>query len=144
VKTRLLRTVTLCALAGLLLQTRCNRDVQDIPYVPVDFTLNVNLPAYMNLNVPTGYVLVAGGSRGIVVYRYTTDTFVALDRHSTYDIAAGCQVQVSDDGIFLQDPDTCSTSQWYIFDGTVAEGPATLSLQRYYTSWNPPILRVYN
>jgi hypothetical protein len=38
------------------------------------------------------------GSRGIVVYRYTTDTFVAFDRHSTYDIAAGCQVQVSDDG----------------------------------------------
>ena len=139
---RHLRPLGWVLLAGLLLSTRCNRDVQDIPYVPVDFTLNVNLPAYMNLSVPTGYVLVAGGSRGIVVYRYTTDTFVAFDRHSTYDIAAGCQV--SDDGIFLVDPDTCSTSQWYIFDGTVAEGPATLSLHRYYTSWNPPILRVYN
>lgn len=141
---RTLRLFSCVLLAGLLLSTRCNRDVQDIPYVPVDFTLNVNLPAYMNLSVPTGYVLVAGGSRGIVVYRYTSDTFVAFDRHSTSDIAAGCQVQVSDDGIFLVDPDTCSTSQWYIFDGTVAQGPATLSLHRYYTSWNPPILRVYN
>lgn len=129
-------------LAPLLVQARCDSIQQDIPYVPVDFEINVNLPAYINLSVPTGHMLVSGGSRGIVLYRYTLDQFVALDRHATHDIPEGCQVTVSDDGLFLEDP--CSDSRWLIIDGSVIEGPATLPLHRYYTSWNPPVLRVYN
>ena len=130
------------ALGPLLMQAKCNEIQQDIPYVPVDFDINLDLPAYQPLNVPTGHVLLTGGSQGIVVYRYTVDQFVAIDRHATYDIPANCAVDVSDDGLFLEDP--CSESQWLIIDGSVMNGPATLPLHRYYTSWTPPVLRIYN
>jgi hypothetical protein len=77
---------------------------QYIPYVPVDFSVNVNLPAYIDLSVPSGHVLVNGGSQGIVLYRYTLDQFVALDRHATADIPSNCQVEVAEDGLMLIDP----------------------------------------
>ena len=125
-----------------LIQSKCDTVQQDIPYVPVDFDINIDLPAYQPLAVPTGNVLLTGGSKGIVIYRYNNDQFVAIDRHATYDIPEGCAVEVSEDGLFLEDP--CSDSQWLIIDGPVINGPATIPLHRYYTSWNSPILRVYN
>ena len=132
----------LLAIAPMLMQARCDSVQQDIPFVPVDFDINLDLPAYQPLNVPTGHVLLTGGSKGIVVYRYTADQFVALDRHATYDIPAGCAVEVSEDGLFLEDP--CSESQRLILDGSVMNGPATIPLHGYYIRWTPPILRVFN
>lgn len=129
-------------IAGALIQSRCNDPNQYIPYVPVDFSINVNLPNYMDLSVPSGHILVNGGSKGIILYRYTLDDFVALDRHATADIPAGCQVQVAEDGLMLIDP--CGNSEWLIIDGSVVSGDATLPLHRYATQWTPPILRVYN
>lgn len=129
-------------LAGALIQSRCNDVNQYIPYVPVDFSINVNLPNYIDLTVPSGHILVNGGSQGIIIYRYTLDDFIALDRHATADIPAGCQVQVAEDGLMLVDP--CGNSEWLIIDGSVVSGDATLPLHRYATQWTPPILRVYN
>ena len=130
--------------AFLLLQSSCEQNNQNIPYVPVNFDLNLNLPSYNSLNYPGEHLILQGGSKGIVVYRYTTDEFVVLDRHSTFDVTQGCNVTVESDGITLSDDNDCSNSKWLILDGTVMQGPATLSLHRYRTNWNPPILQVYN
>ena len=128
--------------ALMLLQSKCNDAQQFIPYVPVDFSVNVNLPAYIDLSVPSGHVLVSGGSQGIILYRYTLDQFVALDRHSTFDIPANCQVEVTEDGLLISDP--CSNSEWLISDGSVVSGDAIYPLHRYATQWNDPVLRVFN
>ena len=72
------RSAAIALGALVLLQARCNDPQQFIPYVPVDFSVNVNLPAYIDLSVPSGHVLVSGGSQGIILYRYTLDEFVAL------------------------------------------------------------------
>ncbi|HBL38735.1 MAG TPA: hypothetical protein DDZ19_06620 [Flavobacteriales bacterium] len=136
------RGFTLVLLAALLTQSRCNDPEQFIPYVPVDFSVNLNLPAYLNITVPSGHITVTGGSKGIILYRYTLDQFVALDRHATADIAAGCQVEVSEDGLILTDP--CSNSEWLIIDGSVVSGDAIYPLHRYATQWNDPILTVFN
>ncbi len=129
-------------LTAFLTQSRCNDPEQFIPYVPVDFSVNVNLPAYINLTVPSGHVTVTGGSKGIILYRYTLDQFVALDRHATTDIPEGCQVEVSEDGLIITDP--CSNSEWLIIDGSVISGDAVYPLHRYATQWNDPILTVFN
>ena len=89
-------------------------------------------------------MLLEGGSKGLIVYRYTADQFVVLDRHSTFDVALGCQVTVDIDGLLISDHSDCSDSKWLIIDGSVNQGPAVLPLHRYRTSWNPPILSVYN
>ena len=138
----LARMIGLCLFTALLCQSKCNDRDQFIPYVPVDFQVNVDLPAYIDLSIPSGHIQVSGGSQGIILYRYTLDQFVALDRHATADISAACQVQLEEDGLILSDP--CSDSKWLIIDGSVLEGSATVPLHRYATSWNPPILRVYN
>lgn len=130
--------------AYFLMQSSCDQNNQNIPYVPVNFDLNINLPAYTSLNYPGEHLIVQGGSKGIIVYRYTIDEFVVLDRHSTFDVTLGCKVFVESDGITLSDENECSESKWLIIDGSVMQGPATLPLHRYRTSWNPPILHVYN
>ena len=67
---------------------------------------------------------------------------MVLDRHATSDIEIGCQVNVTSDGLTINDNLECSESKWLIIDGTVMQGPAILPLHRYSTSWNPPILSV--
>jgi|TARA_B110000444_G_scaffold253600_1_gene284734 hypothetical protein len=128
----------------LLTQAKCDSSHQNIPYVPVNFDINLNLPAYNSLNFPSEHLLIAGGSNGLIIYRYTMDEFVVLDRHSTFDIPLDCQVTVGPDGVTLSDGSECSESQWLILDGSVMQGPALLPLHRYRYSWNPPILHVYN
>jgi len=130
--------------AYFLIQSSCEQNNQNIPYVPVNFDINLNLPSYTSLNFPGEHLIVQGGSKGIIIYRYTMDEFVVLDRHSTFDVTLGCHVAVESDGITLSDESECSASKWIILDGSVMQGPATLPLHRYRTNWNPPILHVYN
>lgn len=132
-------------IAGLCLivlnASRCNRDGQ-IPFVQVDFTLDLNLPSNLPLIAPSGWIYVSGGSRGIIVYRKNTDEFMAYDRHSTFNVDDACRVNVQEDNVLIADE--CSDSKWVITDGSVVNGPATQGLQQYNTIWNPPLLRVYN
>ena len=134
----------LLILLGFLTQAKCDNRVQNIPYVPVNFDINLNLPAYNSLNFPGEHIYVDGGSNGLIIYRYTLDDFVVLDRHATSDIEMGCQVNVTSDGLTINDNSECSESKWLIIDGTVMQGPSILPLHRYSTSWNPPILSVFN
>ena len=128
-----------------MLLTSCKeKEVYPIPNVPVNITLNLDLPSYQNLNAPGGWVYVDGGSRGIVVYR-NFDEFVALDRHSTYESNKDCAI-VSIDTInaFILN-DSCSTSQYNIIDGTVVTGPAKWGLKRYQTNWDGAYtVQIYN
>ena len=113
-----------------------------IPFVDVNIDLNLSLPAYNSLNFPGNWLYISGGSRGLIVYRYTLDEFVVLDRHATFDVGAGCQCTLSEDGYTILDP--CSDSQWYIFDGSIIQGPTTAPLERYTTTWIPPVLSIQN
>ena len=113
-----------------------------IPFVDVNVDLNLALPAYNSLNFPGNWLYISGGSRGLIVYRYTLDEFVVLDRHATFDVGAGCQCTVLADGYTIEDP--CSGSQWYIFDGSIIQGPTTAPLERYTTTWIPPVLTIRN
>lgn len=133
--------LVLLLFAFVTMGSRCNQQDR-IPYVQTDFTLNLNLPAYIDLTVPSGWITVSGGSRGVLIYRISNTDFIAFDRHSPYEIDSGCRVEVEDDNITVVDP--CSNSEWLIIDGTVLSGPATFPLQQFNVSWNPPNLRVYN
>ena len=131
-------------LTVLLTQAKCDNNVQNIPYVPVNLDINLNLPAYNDLNFVSNHIYVNGGSKGLIIYRYTQDIFVVLDRHSTSDIELGCTVSVDDDGLLISDHSDCSESKWLIIDGTVNQGTAILPLHRYGVNWNPPVLSIFN
>jgi nitrite reductase/ring-hydroxylating ferredoxin subunit len=138
----MLKRIAYACLAIVLLGgARCNEQRQ-IPFVQVNFEIDLNLPAYQPLTAPSGWIYVSGGSRGIILYRRSQDEFMAYDRHSTYNVDEACRVTVDEDNILISDP--CSESQWVITDGSVVNGPAVQGLQQYNTSWNPPVLRVFN
>jgi hypothetical protein len=120
----------------------CRDRITQVPDVPVEIVVNVNQPAFFDLTVPTGWVYLTGGSRGIILYRLNPETFVALERHSPYQAENNCAVAVSDDGVIVEDP--CSESSWLITDGSVVNGPTTFPLTTYDVTFNDPFVYITN
>jgi hypothetical protein len=123
-------------------QFGCKDRITQVPDVPVEIVVNINQPAFFDLTVPTGWVYLTGGSRGIILYRLDPETFVALERHSPYQAENNCAAAVSDDGVIVQDP--CSESSWLITDGSVVNGPTTFPLTTYDVSFNDPYVYITN
>ena len=131
-------------LSFILVLHACKREERSgVPITPIDISINVNNPAYADIAVPGGWLYLTGGSMGILVYRSTPETFVALDRHCPYRTADLCRVSVDESELIARDT-TCCNSAFLITDGSVVEGPAALNLQRYNTSFNGTTLRIFN
>jgi len=138
--TILLSICTVFALCSM----SCKKDKPGgVPLTPVDISINVNNPSYADISVPSGWIYLSGGSQGLIVYRTSFDSFVAMDRHCPYNSADLCRVFVDSTQIVARDT-ACCHSSFLINDGSVLEGPAALSLQRYNTSFNGTTLRIYN
>jgi uncharacterized protein YuzB (UPF0349 family) len=137
-----MRKLFYTAFCFVILPACRDRNNYQIPYVPVNIVININQPDFFDLTVPTGWVYVTGGSRGIIVYRRSESEFVAIERHSTYEVDQQCAVIVLEDGILLDDP--CSDSQWIITDGSIVNGPTNAPLVTYDTSFNSPYLTIVN
>lgn len=114
-----------------------------IPYVPVNYQLTVSNPEFSPLLAIGGWVYIGGGSKGIIVYRFSPDEFRAYDRHCTYLVDDNCRVSMDDTDIFAID-NTCCSSKFLIVDGAPTEGPAAIGLQQYNTSFDGNILRISN
>jgi len=137
------KRILLILIGFSLLASRCrDRNNGIVPSVPVNVTINVLSPEFFDLSVPGGWVYITGGSRGIIVYRKTQDEFIAIERHSSYQPEDNCAVVVMDDGVILDDP--CSDSQWLIMDATIVNGPASMPLRTYETSYQEPYLYINN
>ncbi|MCB9194683.1 MAG: Rieske 2Fe-2S domain-containing protein [Flavobacteriales bacterium] len=123
----------------------CNRNSNQMPYVPVDIYINTNLPAYSNLTIIGGWVYVSGGNNGIIVYRQSYESIVAFERKCTYQLPNSCGYGVVDSTNFYVECD-CDGTKYSIFDGSVIEGPAPYSLYQYRSSFdsNSGQLHIYN
>lgn len=129
----------------IALAISCKKDESNnVPNVLVDFTIYITDPQFSALNAVGGHVYVTGGVKGIVVYRHTLDEFFAIERNCSYQASNGNQVSVDSTGIFLKDP-ACG-SKFYMTDGgSVANGPATVPLKRYNTTYDgTSAVHIYN
>ncbi len=115
----------------------------NIPLVNVNVTINVNDPAYISMSVPGGWTYINGGSRGIIIYRVSTNEFKAYDRHCTYDSSNSCAL-VSVDVSNITALDDCCGSKFLLTDGSVTKAPASLPLKQYQTSFDGSVLRIFN
>lgn len=117
-----------------------------VPNVPVDITIDINLPSYINLTGVSGWAYVNGGSRGIIVYRRSQDEFLAFDRHSPADINGDCpQALTPDIDNFLTLLDTCNNASFSLYDGSPISG-SEFGLRVYQTIWlsGSSSLRIFN
>lgn len=127
----------------LLFASSCKKDeTDDIAQYYVDFTIFINEPAYINLNAVGGWMYINAGTKGIIIYRRAPNEFTALERNCTFDPNAACSLIEVQSGISAID--SCCTSRFSIFDGSVINGPATRPLYQYRTTFDGVSLRVFN
>jgi hypothetical protein len=115
-----------------------------IPSVPFDITINTSLPSYNSLQGVGGWTYVSGGVQGIVVYRKSSDEFVAFDRQSPAQQTACKKPLTTNSDNFLQLDDSCTSAKFSLFDGSPISG-SEFGLRQYQTQWNgSSALRIFN
>lgn len=126
---------------SVVLFTGCkknNTTQSNVPYQPVYIKVYPNDPLNSKLQFVGGWIYVAGGVNGIIVYRQSqsgSSDFISIERTSTYlPNDANARVKVLSDNFTLKD--TVSGSTWQINNGAVLNGPASLPLRQYATTYD--------
>jgi len=128
----------------MLVSIKCKTPENKIPYLYVDFTINLDEPEFYELNAIGNYIYVTGGVSGIIIYRDSRDVFIAYERACPYDPECG-RVYVIPDEYKMRD--SCCGSEFSLtLDGAVLKGPTELPLREYKTYFyqNSNELRVVN
>jgi Rieske Fe-S protein len=117
------------------------------PPVQVRTQLNLNLPQYLILSQPQGFVYLPEGNKGIIVYHLPQGGYVAYDRTCSYNPKDSC-AQVTLDrnytglrcGKYANDTsltfNACCASQFELTSGTPIQRPARIPLKSYFTSYD--------
>jgi len=114
-----------------------------IPETYVNFYMNISSTLYLNLASVGGWENITGGYKGLVVYRKSSEEFMAFERACPYDWQIdSAYVSVGSSGLILK----CKScgSEFLILDGSILKGPSTLSLKLYKTEFDGETLHVYN
>jgi len=138
------KTTTLFILV-LLIVFSCRKNEDLIPNVSVNEYINLNLPSYSNLNAVNNWIYYPAGAKGLIIFRKSTTEFVAYERACTYDPnTSGAVVYMLPNGIDAKD--SICGSKFFIFDGSIINGPASRPLQQYRCTYNISAnqLHVYN
>jgi nitrite reductase/ring-hydroxylating ferredoxin subunit len=125
----------------LLIPLSCDKENENpVPFVAVDFMINVESTQYLELNTIGGWAYFTGGYRGIIVYRHSVDEFTAFDRACPFHpFEEDALVRVFDPPLAT---DTLCGSTFLLIDGSVVVGPSRHPLRQYRTFYSPPYVQV--
>jgi Rieske Fe-S protein len=129
---------------GLFCLPSCKKEKQAVPNVAVDIRMYSADPSFLPLNPVGGWVYVNGGNRGILVYRKSLTDFAAFDRTCTYNPANANEVVKVDPSNNVIAVDANCGSKFVMTDGSVSQGPATLPLKYYNTTFDGQVLHIFN
>lgn len=124
----------------------------DIPYANINVVINPNSTLYQELNVVGGwmyYNYVNPPSRGLIVYRLSSEEFMAYERTPPVNSNSCCDQETGQCTRLLVDDyypfvyDTCSDYKYQILDGTPF-APATVPLKQYRTVYDGMNLYITN
>ncbi|WP_333599560.1 hypothetical protein [Flavobacterium sp.] len=94
---------------------RVNNSNPNIPNYPVNLQINMNLPAYSNLQFPSNHIVdYSQGARGIVVFN-TGSGFNAFDLAAPNQIFTSCTSPMTISGIEAHC--SCDNSVYSLFTG---------------------------
>ncbi len=119
-----------------------NNDV--LPYVSVNETIDLNLPAYINLNIPGGTAYASGGLKGLIIYNINGTQFKAFERAAPHlPISSSCSQMVVQNSIKMVCP--CDDSEFNILNGQpLTDGIDEFAREYLVTNLNGTILRITN
>ena len=127
----------------LIMFLGCKNQYEGIPDVNVNVFINIQNPQYQNLSGMGSWSYVEGGSKGIIVFNSDMENFMAYERHCPYAPENECS-KVSVDQTNLFAIDTCCSTKYQLLDGSVIDGPGSLPLKRYNTSFDGNIIHIWN
>jgi nitrite reductase/ring-hydroxylating ferredoxin subunit len=140
------RLTAILFILPMMFMVSCRKDKRDqIPYAYVNIFIEPNGTMYQNLNNVGGweYLTANEPSRGIIVYRASTEQFMAYERTCPYDPSEEtARIEVETSGITAVDS-TCM-SRFILLDGTPFSGPSTLSMKQYQTYYDGNLLHIFN
>lgn len=130
----------------ILSSTSCRKDkAKNIPYANVNIYIKPNSTEFLELNSIGGWVYLTAEypSRGLIVYRLGPDDFMAYERTCPYDPDLDCaRVEVEASGSTAVD--SCCMSRFILHDGSPFDGPASLPLKHFQTSYDGITLHIFN
>ena len=121
----------------------CRNQYEGIPNVNVDIYINIQNPQYQNLSGMGSWVYVEGGSKGIIVFNSDNENFLAYERHCPYKPQNSCS-KVSVDETGFSATDSCCLSTYQLLNGSIIDGPGSLPLKGYSTSFDGNIIHIWN
>lgn len=149
------RAIFIFSLGFMFLHSSCGDDNQNqqsfIPDVPVNITINTDLPSYYHLKNLGSYEYLDGGHRGVLLIHNFDDLFYAIERTCSFESDQECAYIFVDsmniqlrcgeyvDTGFVQ----CCASK-FSFDGNVLEPPAQLPLRLYRVVKNGGLITIAN
>ena len=133
----------------LIIFISCSKDQKEqeipIPYIPVNERININDLIYNNLNNVGGWAYLSAGSKGIILYRESTEKISAFERHCTFDPVEVCsQVDMNSGGLLQANDNDCCGSVFSINSRSIIKGPASRPLIEYTTQFDGTYVIVTN
>ena len=121
----------------------CKNQYEGIPNINVDIYINIQDPKHQNLSGMGSWIYVNGGSKGIIIFNLDNEKFLAYERHCPYDPENSCS-RVSVDETDLFAIDSCCLSKYQLLNGSIVDGPGSLPLKGYNSSFDGNIIHVWN
>ena len=125
----------------------CNTDEEEennlLPDIPVDETIFLNNPEYINLQVVGGWAYSQGGISGIIIYHYNTNNYVAFERSAPHLSPQLCSQMTVENGIIMFC--SCDDSEFNILNGApLTDGVKYQARQYRVATMGANTLRITN
>ena len=124
---------------------QCKKESQqnEIPVIAVSIALDPNSTEYLRLNSVNGWEYLTGGYKGIIVFRSSTNGFMAYERACPYDWGQStARINVDTSGITTVCP-SCK-SKFILLNGSPIGGPSPYPMKQYQTTYDGVTLYIYN
>jgi nitrite reductase/ring-hydroxylating ferredoxin subunit len=138
-----MRNLLLLFLTVFLFSCEKNETNDILPNVPVNITLNLNLPQYQDLLIPTGWAEVNSGIKGILIQNIGVGNppYKAFDRACPTN---DCSSAMTFDGS-LKMKCPCDNSEYSIIDGSPQTSGYSNFAREYKVSLiNPTTINITN
>ena len=121
----------------------CGNSDNYIQNVYVNFEIDLSLSEFSDLNSLGNSIIVSGGNKGIIIYRYANYEFKIYDRNCSYEPNLACSY-IDSINSSLAFCGCCSSAFLLDQDGSAANSPALLPLKQYNYVLNNSLLRIFN
>lgn len=123
--------------------TDSGNDNNCFPFINVNQTINLELPQYIDLNVPGGWAYAPGGLQGLIVYNLNGVQFKAYDRLCPGQNISSCSQMIVDSNLRILCQ--CDDSEFNILNGApLTEGVECFANEYLVENLNGSILRITN